>query len=175
MEALPGQFDQRADSAAQCIKLLKETEEPIIRCAATYVISGNVSAEEFEKIKKHCINPVDSRETSDDEIPATLKTEFPEPEDVKIFTGFKDMAEAPLKELYDSLGLAMTFRDFLHIQNYFRDEEKRDPSVTEIRVLDTYWSDHCRHTTFLTELKNVSIDDGFYNRPIMESYEKYII
>ena len=174
VEALPGQFDQRADSAEQCIKLLKETEEPIIRCAATYVISGNVSAEEFEKIKKHCINPVDSRETSDDEIPATLKTEFPEPEDVKIFTGFKDMAQAPLKELYDSLGLAMTFRDFLHIQNYFRDEEKRDPSVTEIRVLDTYWSDHCRHTTFLTELKNVSIDDGFYNRPIMESYEKYI-
>nr|MCR5743881.1 phosphoribosylformylglycinamidine synthase [Lachnospiraceae bacterium] len=174
VEALPGQFDQRADSAEQCIKLLKETEEPVIKCATTYVLSGSISDEEFERVKKHCINPVDSRETDDGVIPETLTTDFPEPADVIIFDGFKDMEEAPLKKLYDSLGLAMTFKDFLHIQNYFKGEEHRDPSMTEIRVLDTYWSDHCRHTTFLTELKNVEFDEGYYREPIMETYNMYI-
>ena len=153
VEYLPGQFDQRADSAVQCVQFLKEDEQPIIRSATTYVIEGNISDEELEAIKNHCINPVDSRE-AETEKPETLVTNFEEPEDVKIFTGFADMAEADLKELYDSLNLAMTFKDFLHIQNYYKNEEKRDPSMTEIRVLDTYWSDHCRHTTFSTELKN---------------------
>ena len=154
VEFLPGQFDQRADSAEQCVKLLKEDEEPVIRTATTYVIYGDINAEQLEAIKHHCINPVDSRETGMEK-PETLVTEFPEPADVKIMTGFKDMPEQELKALYDSLGLAMTFKDFLHIQNYFHGEEDRDPSMTEIRVLDTYWSDHCRHTTFSTELKNV--------------------
>ena len=136
------------------MKLLNEDEEPIIRSATTYVIKGDITEDELEAIKKYCINPVDSRETGMDK-PDTLVQNFDEPADVAVFDGFIDMAEAHLKELYSSLNLAMTFKDFLHIQNYFKNTEKRNPSVTEIRVLDTYWSDHCRHTTFSTELKNV--------------------
>ena len=173
VEYLPGQFDQRADSAVQCVKFLNEEEEPIIRSATTYVIEGSISDEEFEAVKNHCINPVDSRETGMEK-PETLVTRFEEPEDVKIFDGFKEMPETALKELYDSLNLAMTFQDFLHIQNYFKQEEKRDPSVTEIRVLDTYWSDHCRHTTFSTELKDVRFEDGYYRKPLEETYQQYL-
>ncbi|WP_027422337.1 phosphoribosylformylglycinamidine synthase [Lachnobacterium bovis] len=173
VEFLPGQFDQRADSAEQCVKLLNENEEPIIRSATTYVIAGNISNDEFEAIKKHCINPVDSRETSLDK-PETLIQDFNEPKDVVIFDGFVDMEEEKLNELYQSLNLAMTFKDFLHIQNYFKNEEKRNPSMTEIRVLDTYWSDHCRHTTFSTELKNIQFDEGFYKDRIEKSYNDYL-
>ena len=173
VEFLPGQFDQRADSAEQCVKLLNEEEEPIIRTATTYVIEGEVTEEQLAAVKKHCINPVDSREAEEGK-PATLVQEFEEPEDVIIFEGFTSMPEDKLKELYGSLGLAMTFKDFLHIQNYFKNEEKRDPSMTEIRVLDTYWSDHCRHTTFSTELKNVSFDDGYYKTPIEATYHDYL-
>ena len=173
VEFLPGQFDQRADSAEQCVKLLKEDEEPIIRTATTYVIYGEVSEEQLAAIKEHCINPVDSRETGLEK-PETLVQNFEEPKDVKIFDGFKDMAEDDLKELYASLNLAMTFKDFLHIQNYFKNEENRDPSMTEIRVLDTYWSDHCRHTTFSTELKDVKFADGYYRAPIEKTYEDYL-
>ena len=172
VEYLPGQFDQRADSAEQCVKLLNEKEEPIIRSATTYVLSGDISEEDFERVKAYCINPVDSRET-DETVPETLVQKFDEPADVKIFDGFIDMPEAELKTLYDSLGLAMTFKDFLHIQNYFHGEENRDPSMTEIRVLDTYWSDHCRHTTFQTELKNISFEDGDYKKPIEDTYKAY--
>ena len=173
VEYLPGQFDQRADSAVQCVQFLDGDAQPIIRSATTYVIEGNVTDEEFDAIKHHCINPVDSRETGLEK-PETLVTVFPEPEDVKIFDGFKDMSEADLKALYDSLNLAMTFKDFQHIQNYFKNEEKRDPSMTEIRVLDTYWSDHCRHTTFSTELTDVKFDEGDYKEPIVKTYEKYL-
>ena len=173
VEFLPGQFDQRADSAEQCVKLLNEDEEPIIRSATTYVIKGDITEDELEAIKKYCINPVDSRETGMDK-PDTLVQKFDEPADVAVFEGFIDMAEAQLKELYSSLNLAMTFKDFLHIQNYFKNTEKRNPSVTEIRVLDTYWSDHCRHTTFSTELKNVKFDEGFYQAPIKKTYEEYL-
>ena len=173
VEYLPGQFDQRADSAVQCVQFLDGDAQPIIRSATTYVIEGNVTDEEFDAIKHHCINPVDSRETGLEK-PETLVTVFPEPEDVKIFDGFKDMPEADLKALYDSLNLAMTFKDFQHIQNYFKNEEKRDPSMTEIRVLDTYWSDHCRHTTFSTELTDVKFDEGDYKEPIVKTYEKYL-
>lgn len=173
VEFLPGQFDQRADSAEQCVKLLREDEEAVIRSATTYVIEGDISDEQFAAIKKHCINPVDSRETGMDK-PKTLTDRFDEPEDVMIFDGFADMPEAALKELYQSLGLAMTFKDFLHIQNYFQNEEKRDPSMTEIRVLDTYWSDHCRHTTFSTELKQVSFEDGYYRAPMEDTYNDYL-
>ena len=173
VEFLPGQFDQRADSAVQCVQFLDENAAPIIRSATTYVIEGTVTDAEFEAIKHHCINPVDSRETGLEK-PETLVTVFPDPEDVKIFDGFKDMAEADLKELYSSLNLAMTFKDFQHIQNYFRNEEKRDPSMTEIRVLDTYWSDHCRHTTFSTELTSVKFDEGDYKTPIEKTYKEYL-
>ena len=173
VEYLPGQFDQRADSAVQCVKFLKEDEEPVITSAITYVIEGDITEEQLESIKSFCINPVDSRETGMEK-PETLVSVYDEPEDVKIFDGFKDMPEAELKELYDSLGLAMTFKDFLHVQNYFNGEEKRDPSMTEIRVLDTYWSDHCRHTTFSTELTDVAFADGYYKAPIVETYESYL-
>ena len=173
VEFLPGQFDQRADSAVQCVKFLNEDENPVIKTATTYVLVGDISDAEFEQIKNYCINPVDSRETGLEK-PETLVTEFEEPADVIIFDGFKDMEEKPLKELYDSLGLAMTFKDFLHIQNYFKNEENRDPSMTEIRVLDTYWSDHCRHTTFNTELTDVKFDDGYFNEPIEKTYESYL-
>ena len=176
VEFLPGQFDQRADSAVQCIQFIKEDEQPVIRTATTYVIhggEGSLSDEEFEAIKEHCINPVDSREAQGEK-PETLVTVFDEPADVKIFDGFKDMEESKLKELYDSLGLAMTFKDFQHIQNYFKSEEDRDPSMTEIRVLDTYWSDHCRHTTFSTELTDVSFGDGDYREPMEATYKQYI-
>ena len=173
VEYLPGQFDQRADSAVQCVKFLKEDEEPVITSAITYVIEGDITEEQLASIKSFCINPVDSRETGMDK-PETLVSVYDEPEDVKIFDGFKDMAEAELKELYDSLGLAMTFKDFLHVQNYFNGEEKRDPSMTEIRVLDTYWSDHCRHTTFSTELTDVAFGEGYYKAPIVETYESYL-
>lgn len=173
VEYLPGQYDQRADSAEQCVKLLNENEEPIIRSATTYVIEGELNGSQLAAIKNHCINPVDSRETGLEK-PQTLADEFEEPEDVKIFDGFRDMPEGELRKLYDSLGLAMTFKDFLHIQNYFRGEEKREPSMTEIRVLDTYWSDHCRHTTFSTELKDVAFEDGYYREPIEGAYQDYL-
>lgn len=173
VEFLPGQFDQRADSAEQCVKLLNENENPVIRTAVTYVIEGALEEEELSAIKKHCINPVDSRETGLEK-PETLVQSFDEPKDVAVFDGFTSMTEEAAKELYDSLGLAMTLEDFCHIKRYFKNEEKRDPSVTEIRVLDTYWSDHCRHTTFSTELKDVAFDDGYYRAPIEETYQDYL-
>ena len=173
VEFLPGQFDQRADSAEQCVKFFNENEVPVIKTAVTYVISGKLTEEEKAKIKELCINPVDSREASS-ELPKTLVTEFKIPDDVIIFDGFKDMQEDKLRELYDSLGLAMTFKDFKFIQEYFYNDEKRNPSMTEIRVLDTYWSDHCRHTTFATELKDVKFKDGFYKEPMQASYNKYL-
>ncbi len=176
VEFLPGQFYQRADSAVQCVQFIKEDEKPVIRTATTYVIEGEerpIPDEEFEAVKAHCINPVDSRETGMEK-PETLVEQYPEPEDVVIFEGFQDMEEESLKGLYDSLGLAMTFKDFLHIQNYFKSEEKRDPSMTEIRVLDTYWSDHCRHTTFSTELTDVTFGEGDYRVPIEETYRQYL-
>ncbi len=173
VEFLPGQFDQRADSAVQCVQFLNENENPIIRTAVTYLIQGDISEEEFARIKAYCINPVDSRET-DMLKPDTLVSAFDDPDDVVVFDGFADMPEEKLRRLYDSLGLAMTFKDFLHIQKYFRDDEKREPSMTEIRVLDTYWSDHCRHTTFSTELKSVEFGEGYYRSPIETTYQSYL-
>ena len=173
VEYLPGQFDQRADSAVQCVQFLKEDEQPLIKTAVTYLLTGTISDDEFDKIKNYCINPVDSRET-DLVKPETLVTVFEEPADVASFDGFADMEEEQLKALYDSLGLAMTYQDFLHIQNYYKNDEHRDPTVTEIRVLDTYWSDHCRHTTFSTELKDIQFEEGYYTEPVKTTYEKYL-
>ena len=173
VEFLPGQFDQRADSAVQCVKFLNESEEPIIRTAVTYLLVGDITEDELDRIKAYCINPVDSRETGMVK-PETLETVYEEPADVKIFDGFCDMDSSALRELYSSLNLAMTYRDFEHIQNYFRSEEHRNPSMTEIRVLDTYWSDHCRHTTFSTELKNITFEDGYYRSPIETTYQSYL-
>jgi len=173
VEYLPGQFDQRADSAEQCVKLLNENEEPVIRTATTYVLSGELTDEQRNAVKSFCINPVDSREASANK-PETLVTVFETPADVASFEGFTEFGQEDLKALYDSLNLAMTFRDFQHIQKYYSEEEHRNPTVTEIRVLDTYWSDHCRHTTFSTELKQVEITDGFYKAPIEETYNQYL-
>ncbi|MBP3782457.1 MAG: phosphoribosylformylglycinamidine synthase [Butyrivibrio sp.] len=173
IEALPGQFDQRADSAEQCVRFIKGDEHPVIRTAVTYMLIGNVSDEELSKIQNYTMNPVDSRIASDTK-PETLVEVYDEPEDVKIFDGFKDMDEKDLSDLYESLGLAMTFNDFKWIQQYFSGEEHRDPSMTEIRVLDTYWSDHCRHTTFGTELTNVTFEDGDYKAPIEGAYKEYL-
>ncbi len=173
VEYLPGQYDQRADSAEQCVRLLNSDEQPVILSATTYVVSGFLSQADKDAIVKHCVNPVDSRIT-DEHKPETLAQHFDEPADVHIFAGFKDMDESALRNLYNSLGLAMTFADFLHIQNYFRGDEHRDPSMTEIRVLDTYWSDHCRHTTFATELKDVKFDEGQYRDLIEGAFKQYL-
>ena len=172
VEYLPGQFDQRADSAEQCIKFIKEDEEPVVKTAVTYIVSGDLSAQDREKIKAYSINPVDSRETGLEK-PQTLAMPMEEPEDVKVFDGFKDLKEDELKKLYVELSLAMTFNDFKHIQTYFVSED-RNPSMTELRVLDTYWSDHCRHTTFSTELTNVTFEDGYYKDKIEATYKDYL-
>ena len=173
VEYLPGQFDQRADSAEQCVQFIKEDEKPTIRTALTYILEGSISDEEFEVFKEHHINPVDSRETGLEK-PKTLITELEEPKDIKILEGFCDLGDGETKKLYQALGLAMTLNDFLHIQNHFANKEKRNPSMTEIRVLDTYWSDHCRHTTFSTELKEVLFGEGAYRTAMEDSYKKYL-
>lgn len=173
VEFLPGQFDQRADSAIQCIRFIQKEAMPEIRTATTYVLSGRLTEEEKKVIEHHCINPVDSRKTSEEK-PKTLITKFEEPEDVLVFNGFISMEEEEIRGLYDSLGLAMTFQDFLHIQSYFQKEEDRNPTMTEIRVLDTYWSDHCRHTTFSTELSEVLFEEGDYRTVLEHTYQDYL-
>ena len=172
VEYLPGQFDQRADSAVQCVRFLDEKENPIIKTAVTYLLEGKLTELEFEKIKNYCINPVDSRLTGMVK-PETLEMKYKEPADVAILDGFVDLDDVKRESLYQSLNLAMTIKDFAHIQTYFK-EENRNPSMTEIRVLDTYWSDHCRHTTFSTELKNINFEEGYYHEPIKKSYKDYL-
>ena len=171
-EYLPGQFDQRADSAVQCVRFLSADVNCVIRTATTYCLSGDLSDEEFEEVKSYCINPVDSRESGLTK-PDTLISKYEEPDDIKVIDSFRTMSEDEFKKLYDSLGLAMTYNDLCHIRKYFTDEEDRDPSMTEIRVLDTYWSDHCRHTTFSTELTDVTFEDGEYTSVIKASFEEY--
>ena len=173
VEYLPGQFDQRADSAIQCVKLLGSEDDINIRSATTYIFSGQFSEADKESIRNYCINPVDSR-IADESIPETLKIYFEMPEDVDSIEGFITMDEEALRECYKSLSLAMTFDDFKFIQDYFKKDENRNPSITEIRVLDTYWSDHCRHTTFSTWIKDVSFEEGFFGVPVKESYERYL-
>ncbi len=170
-EYLPGQFDQRADSAVQCVQLIDKDAAPVIRTATTYVLSGKLSAREIEAVKHFCINPVDSRECAEEK-PETLTQNYPAPDDVKTVEGFTAMPEDDFRALYASFGLAMTYEDFLEIRHYF-ESEKRNPTVTEIRVLDTYWSDHCRHTTFQTELTRVSFLDGDFRERLTKTYERY--
>ena len=173
VEYLPGQFDQRADSAVQCIHLLREEEDVLVRSATVYVCSGNITDEELRAIENYCCNPVDSRLTGPEK-PDTLVQEFEEPDAIRVFDGFTGLPEEDLRKLYQSLNLAMTFSDFRFIQDHFRDEAHRDQTVTEIRVLDTYWSDHCRHTTFSTELKEVTFDEGAYRKPIEDTFRAYL-
>ena len=172
VEALPGQFDQRADSAAQCIQLMAGVDRPLVASATVYLfytIEGSLSQEDREKIKKYLINPVESREASMDK-PETLAREHAIPDHVDTVTGFISMDKSALSALLDKLGLAMDIDDLKFLQAYFRDEEKRDPTITEVRVVDTYWSDHCRHTTFSTHLDEIQIDDP----EVKAAYERYL-
>ena len=169
VEPLPGQYDQRADSAAQCIQIISQGNRPTIRTAKVYVLTGDVSAEELAAIKKYVINAVESREASL-EMPETLAVQYAIPETVATVTGFISMDEKALAELLDQLGLAMDLDDLKFLQNYFASEEHRDPTITEIRVVDTYWSDHCRHTTFSTHLDNIDIEDP----AVQAAYEDYL-
>ena len=169
VEPLPGQYDQRADSAAQCIQIISQGDRPTIRTAKVYVLSGALTDAEIAAIKKHVINAVESREASL-ELPETLATEYAVPETVATVDGFITMDETALAALLDKLGLAMDLDDLKYLQNYFCDEEHRDPTITEIRVVDTYWSDHCRHTTFSTHLDNIRIDDA----DVQAAYEAYL-
>ena len=154
VEPLPGQFDQRADSAAQCIQLQSQKERPTVRSAKVYILEGDLSEKDINTIKKYVINAVESREASLSK-PETLKIDYAIPQTVATVTGFVSLDENGLNELLEKLGLAMDLDDLKFPQAYFRDEEKRDPTITEIRVVDTYWSDHCRHTTFSTHIDNV--------------------
>ncbi|MBS4900522.1 MAG: phosphoribosylformylglycinamidine synthase [Clostridiales bacterium] len=173
VEYLPGQFDQRADSAEQCISLLAEEEKAIVKTAETYIFTGKLTDEDRKKIKSHLINPVDQREASE-EIPETLNTIFEEAPDVEFIEGFIHFTDEKLADKYNELGLAMTLADFKLIRGQYARIEKRDPSITEIRLFDTYWSDHCRHTTFGTELKSVKVEDGFYKGPFESAYRQYM-
>ncbi len=169
VEPLPGQYDQRADSAAQCIQIISQGNRPIIRTAKVYVLEGKLTDNDMAAIKKHVINAVESREASL-EMPETLAVEYVAPETVATVTGFIGLDEAGLAKLLDSLGLAMDLDDLKFLQAYFRDTEHRDPTITEIRVVDTYWSDHCRHTTFSTHLKNIQIEDP----AVQQAYQRYL-
>ena len=169
VEPLPGQFDQRADSAAQCIQLQSGGDRPTVRSAKVYVLGGDLSDKDVAEIKKYVINAVESREASLDK-PETLAVEYAIPTTVKTVEGFISLDEKGLSDLLDSMGLAMDLDDLKFLQNYFRDEEKRDPTITEIRVVDTYWSDHCRHTTFSTHIDDVKIDDP----AVAEAYQRYL-
>ena len=169
VEPLPGQYDQRADSAAQCIQIISQGNRPTVRTAKVYVLTGDVTGEELAAIKKYVINAVESREASLD-MPETLAVQYAIPETVATVTGFTAMDEKALGELLDNLGLAMDLDDLKFLQNYFAGEEHRDPTITEIRVVDTYWSDHCRHTTFSTHLDNIHIADT----AVRKAYEQYL-
>ncbi|MEA4926528.1 MAG: phosphoribosylformylglycinamidine synthase [Syntrophomonadaceae bacterium] len=173
MEYLPGQYDQRADSAAQCIQILTQEEPPTIISSKLILLYGDISEADLQTIKTYCINPVDSREASLEK-PAALELETVVPEDVAILHGFISMEEAELAPYQEELGLVMSFEDFKFCQSYFRDKEKRDPSLTEIKVIDTYWSDHCRHTTFLTSIDKVAIEPDGLGLPIKKAYERYL-
>ena len=170
VEYLPGQFDQRANSLSECLQILTEGERPLAKSAKIYVIKGNISTEDLEKIKKYIINPVDSRECTLEKL-KTVKDEHPEPKDVAIVEGFIHMTDEDSKKFYDKYGFAMDIEDLKFCQKYFRDVEKRDPTMTEMKMIDTYWSDHCRHTTFLSKLDKVEIDWDLANK-IYEDYKK---
>ena len=173
LEYLPGQYDQRSDSAEQCIQLFTQKEKPVIKTAKVYVISGNISQEAFSKIKNYLINPVDSREASFD-IPATLEQKTEIPQDVEVIANFITMTEDQLKSFAESHGFAMSFEDLLFSREYFKDTEKRNPTITELKMIDTYWSDHCRHTTFLTRIDNITFEESEFSEEIKKSYQLYL-
>ena len=173
VEYLPGQYDQRADSAAQCIQILTQKERPEVRAAQVYVLEGALTEEDVSKIKQYCINPVESREASPDK-PETLRMRLEIPERVKTLCGFTALSDDAIKQMRSDMGLAMSAEDLLFCRDYFKETEKRDPTITEIRVIDTYWSDHCRHTTFLTKLNRIEFAEGGANEQVREAFEQYL-
>ncbi|HIG0359076.1 TPA: phosphoribosylformylglycinamidine synthase [Clostridium sporogenes] len=172
VEYLPGQYDQRADSAAQCIEILTQKQGAIVKYSKIFVIKGNITKEELEKIKEYCINKVDSREAQLEK-PNSLVDVQLEVQSVEVLDGFINLSEKELKEFLQDRNLAMTFEDLKFCREYFKNEEKRNPTITEIKVIDTYWSDHCRHTTFMTEIEDIKIEEGLYSNAIKEAYEEY--
>lgn len=173
VELLPGQYDQRADSAAQCIQIVTGKEKPPVKYAKVIVLDGNISEENFEKIKHYYINLVDSREAELYK-PKTLEENYQEPQDIKIVDNFTDKNQQEIIDYKDIMGLAMSNEDLLFCQEYFRNIEKRNPTITEIKVIDTYWSDHCRHTTFSTILENIKFEEGKITEAIQNTYNEYI-
>ncbi|HLP48924.1 MAG TPA: phosphoribosylformylglycinamidine synthase, partial [Candidatus Kapabacteria bacterium] len=172
-EYLPGQYDQRADSAAQCIQIITLKKKPVISAADIIILQGNISEDDFHKIKKYLINPVDSREASLTK-PETLQMDIAAPANVELLTGFINKSDGELEEFRQSRGLAMSLQDLQLCREYFKTEEKRNPTITEIKMLDTYWSDHCRHTTFNTHIEHVEIEPAHFSIPILRAYEKYL-
>jgi len=173
VEYLPGQYDQRADSAVQCIRMMAPQEQPEIKMAQVIVIKGELQEADLEAIKKYIINPVDSREAALEK-PESLHEEMTEPADVPSIDGLIRMSRKEIADLLQEMELAMSLDDLLHVQKYFAGEEKRDPTITEIKMLDTYWSDHCRHTTFMTELENINIEEGKFSQPVREALAQYM-
>lgn len=173
VEYLPGQYDQRADSAMQCIQIVTQQNKPLIAVAKVYILKGNLTENEIKKIKNYCINPVDSKEAALEK-PQTIQMDMNIPKEIEIMNGFISKNDNEIKDLRDSLNLAMSYEDLKFCRDYFKDTEHREPTITEIRVIDTYWSDHCRHTTFLTSIQNVTIDEGHYTKAIKEAYQMYL-
>ena len=163
VEFLPGQFDQRANSLVECLQIISGQERPIAKSAKIYILKGKIDELELEKIKKYLINSVDSREASLEK-PETLEDEIVEPQDVAVIEGFINMTDEDAQKFYDKYGFAMDLADLKFCQKYFRDTEKRDPTMTEMKMIDTYWSDHCRHTTFLTKLEVIDIKWDLLNK-----------
>jgi len=172
MAYLPGQYDQRADSAAQCIEIVTLKQRPEIVTSKIIVLKGDISPLHLEKIKRFLINPVEAHEVSLSK-PSTLKIASHETAQVASVDGFIAFSDEQISEFRDLMGFAMTIADLHHVKKYFRDEEHRNPTVTELKVIDTYWSDHCRHTTFMTELKSIVIENGIYSEPITRAFEMY--
>ena len=174
VEYLPGQYDQRADSAGQCLQLLSRGgERPKVACAKVYALSGDVTADLMDRVAKHLINPVEARRASMDK-PETLALHADVPADVAVIEGFTAMDDRALCAMVRDMGMAMSAEDLCFCRDYFRDTEKRDPSLTELLAIDTYWSDHCRHTTFLTAIDGITVEDGAFSAPIRAAYELYI-
>lgn len=173
VEYLPGQYDQRADSAIQCVSLITEGDVSLVKNAKVFILKGKLTNEEMEKIKSYAINPVDSREAIIEK-PNNLDMEFSNPDDVEILEGFIEKTEQQLEQFRQDLGLAMNKEDLILCRDYFKNTENRNPSITEMKMIDTYWSDHCRHTTFATRLNNIEIEDGFYKKPIQDAYNIYL-
>ncbi|KJR45678.1 Phosphoribosylformylglycinamidine synthase, synthetase subunit [Desulfosporosinus sp. I2] len=173
MEYLPGQYDQRADSAAQCVQILTQKERPAIASAKVIVLKGQLSPEDFQKIKAYCINPVESREATLEK-PESLEFEPVIPPDVEIIERFIEKSPEELRTFFNETGLAMSYEDLAFCQKYFRETEQRNPTITEIRVIDTYWSDHCRHTTFNTKIEEVSFPEGYFAAPLNTAYHEYL-